>query len=596
MKPVDKIARAISQFEVKGPPRLDERVRRHVYEAFSGSVPASAAQVRAHRWQLIANSRIAQLAAAAVIAMGTLLGLHLWGLLGTEAYAVEQTIDALHKIETIHAFCTDWQDRKFEMWIKPDPATGANDFICLVEAQRNYVVISTPYVSYYYYPGRNLVRIVRGQLITSNLDPARTIESLTEKASREGGSIEVTRKVSDRYGDAISVHYAGAALECEAWVKPRTKLLLGLQYTRRSSPGQFVKSFDEFRYNEPVPDRWLAFQCPDGAEIKPEGWGDLDDPNCGIDVSGLSDEQACREILTRLFDAINAADLDQIRRLIPVADQSDDENLVGAVRGVVGASWDDSKPGVAAYEIGSPYEDRACPLGVLVPCVLTDHNGQRFEIAIIVRFRQTEGRRTCVVVDAWGDVKSRSGASDHRASLRTVGSVFQGPINAAGAASLSTVLIVPTNEADKAAEQQIHDYVRAVQKFIMEKSPDHEAKIVADADALQMDLSQSCVYVYGTPQGNLWLAKHIAALPVAIEPNSITTDRVYEGSDLRFISTWPHPQNPRLGVVIYTAQRGEDILGINKVFHGPTDYLVAQGQTIVHAANYVKKKGQWTLQ
>ena len=107
---------------------------------------------------------------------------------------------------------------------------------------------------------------------------------------------------------------------------------------------------------------------------------------------------------------------------------------------------------------------------------------------------------------------------------------------------------------------------------------------MTDAEALQTDLSQSAVSVYGTPQGNLWLARYIAALPVVIEPNGITADRLYKGSNLRFISAWPHPQNGKLGMVIYTAQRAEDVVGINSIMHGPTDYLVAQGQTIVRAA------------
>jgi hypothetical protein len=596
MKPVDKIARAISQFEVQAPARLDERVREHVREAFANSIPAPAAQVRTRRWRLLVGSQVAQLAAAAVIMVTLLLGPHLWNLLGTEVYAVEQTVEALRKIETAHAFCTDWQGRKFEMWIRPDPATGANDFICVAEAERDCVMISTPRVSYDYYPGRNLVRIIRGQLITSDLNLAKMIESLTQEADKKGDSVEIGRKVTDRYGDAITIHRAGPAWEYQAWIDPETKLLLGLEYTRCSNPGEMTKSLDEIRYNEPVPEQWLYFQCPDNAMIKPEKWGDLDDPNCGIDVTALSDEEACREILTRLFDAINAANLGQMRQLVPVAKQWDDEQLVTAIREGINKLWDDQTPGVAAYEIGAPYQDKACPLGVLVPCALTDHNDQRFVIDLIVRFRQTEGRRTCVVVYTWGGIKPRLGAMHQRRPWSVPDSPFEGPIDAAGAASLSTLLIVPTNEADKATEQQIHDYVRTVQKFIMGKFPDREVKILTDTDALQADLSQSSVSVYGTPQGNLWLAKHIAALPVVIEPNSITADRMYEGSDLRFISTWPHPQNPRMGVVIYTAQRAEDVIAINSIFHGPTDYLVAQGRSVVHAANYVKKKGQWTFQ
>jgi hypothetical protein len=406
MKPVDKIAGAISQFEVKAPPRLDERVRRHVYEAFANPVPAPATEGRTRRWRLIVSNRVAQLAAAAVIVLALLVGLHVWDLLGTEAYALEQTVQALRKIETTHTFCTNWQGGKFEMWIRPDPASGTNDFVCLIEPEQDCTVISTPRVSYYYYPGHNLVRIVPGQLITSDLSPAQMIESLIEKAGHRGDSVTITRKATDRYGDVISVHYVGDAHEYEAWVDPETKLLLGLEFARTAVAGELVKSIEEIRYDEPVADWLVHFQCPDDAEIRPEGWGEIDDPKYGIHVEGLTDHQACARILTELFDAVNAADLGRVRKLIPVAGPLDDQALVAAVRQSLGNNWDDPAPGVARYEIGSPYQDKACPLGVLVPCMLTDHNGRRFEITLIVRFRQTEGHRTCVVVYAWGQAKA----------------------------------------------------------------------------------------------------------------------------------------------------------------------------------------------
>ncbi len=187
------------------------------------------------------------------------------------------------------------------------------------------------------------------------------------------------------------------------------------------------------------------------------------------------------------------------------------------------------------------------------------------------------------------------GASCHPQGARVSGPVFRGPIDAAGSTSPSTVLIIPTNEADKAVEQRIHDYVRGMREFIAGRFPGREVKVVTDAQALQMDLSQSVVSVYGTPRGNLWLARYLPALPVVIEPNSITADRPYKGSNLRFISAWPHPQNCRLGMVIYTSQRAEDLLGVNSVHHGPTDFLVAQDRTIVRAANYVNKEGRWAF-
>jgi len=72
-------------------------------------------------------------------------------------------------------------------------------------------------------------------------------------------------------------------------------------------------------------------------------------------------------------------------------------------------------------------------------------------------------------------------------------------------------------------------------------------------------------------------------------------DKVYQGTDLRFISAWPNPQNPKRGILIYTAQQAGDIVGINSVFHGPTDYVVARGTTVLKAYNYKKNKDNWSF-
>jgi len=377
---------------------LDERVRDHVHQAFMESTSAT------KKWRL-SRSRISQLAAAAILIVGALVGLHMGDFLGSEAYAVTQTIEALRKIETLHAFCMVLEGRKFEMWTRPDPVTRANDFICQTYTEQDCIVISTPRVSYYYYPGRNLVRVVRGQLITSDLDPAATIEFLMNEADKQGDSVEILRETNPRYGDVISLHYTGAAHEYKAWVDPKTRLLLGFECVRTSVSGEMVQSIDEIRYNEPVPDRWLHFQCPDGAEIRPEGWGPIDDPNHGIDAQGMSEEQACSRILTDLFEAVNAMDLVRIRKLIPFAAGLDDQALAASIHQSLESLWNDPKPGLAGYEIGSPYRDKACPLGVLVPCVLSDHQGRRFDVTFIVRFRQIEGRDSCVVVFTWGKTR-----------------------------------------------------------------------------------------------------------------------------------------------------------------------------------------------
>jgi hypothetical protein len=166
---------------------------------------------------------------------------------------------------------------------------------------------------------------------------------------------------------------------------------------------------------------------------------------------------------------------------------------------------------------------------------------------------------------------------------------FTGTINAV-VTDEKSVLIIPTHESDKAVQDEILAYVQKIRdKFFKDSA------ILPDEEALKKDLSSNALIVYGTPTGNRWLAQHLAELPVRIESNQIVADTIYPGTHLRFLSAWPNPQNPKKGVVIYTAQQANDIIGINHVFHGPTDYVVASDSVVLKAANYKKQNERWTF-
>jgi len=162
----------------------------------------------------------------------------------------------------------------------------------------------------------------------------------------------------------------------------------------------------------------------------------------------------------------------------------------------------------------------------------------------------------------------------------TINDAFGGP----------AVLVVSTAESDADAQTRLQDYVKSVRDQLFEG-----AEILTDREALEKDLSARTVVAYGTPQGNLWIARVMAGVPVKIESDRIVADSVHMGRALRFITAWPNPQNPVKAVVIYTAQRVEDIVGINSVFHGPTDFVVAKGTEVLQAADYQKSDGTWGL-
>jgi hypothetical protein len=187
------------------------------------------------------------------------------------------------------------------------------------------------------------------------------------------------------------------------------------------------------------------------------------------------------------------------------------------------------------------------------------------------------------------------GTSCQRTASTDKSGLFDGPINGVFENNPSIVFIVPTSEEDAGDQQRVFTYVRGIETMVRERGISSDTEVITDAEALNRDLGSNSILVYGTVRGNLWLAKHIAEIPVSIEPNRVISDRGYEGTDLRFITAWPNPDNPSRGVLIYTAQRAQDVVGINNVTHGLTDWVVAQDRVHLGTGSYVKSEGKWAL-
>ncbi len=169
---------------------------------------------------------------------------------------------------------------------------------------------------------------------------------------------------------------------------------------------------------------------------------------------------------------------------------------------------------------------------------------------------------------------------------------FTGPINSAfiWLEKEAIVVITPTNEIDKDIGRAIADYAKTIKEEFFA-----EGKLVTDIEALDMDLKDHSIITYGTVEGNLWLAEHKENLPFKIEADAIEADRLYEDTNMVYISALPNPYNPNNGMVIYTAQRAVDIVGINSVFHGPTDYVITKDGAELKSGNYVKERSNWSF-
>lgn len=169
---------------------------------------------------------------------------------------------------------------------------------------------------------------------------------------------------------------------------------------------------------------------------------------------------------------------------------------------------------------------------------------------------------------------------------------FYGPINAAVTSKDSTnvVIITPTQEKDAEIQEDIYSYLNILKDNLFPK-----AEIVKDTDAINRDFGDYLILAYGTIEGNLWLQEYKDIFPFTVEEDKIIADETYEDSGMVMISAMPNPQNYKSPLVIYTAQDAKDIIGINNVFHGPTDFTIVKDGRELHSGFYDKNEGTWSF-
>jgi hypothetical protein len=164
-------------------------------------------------------------------------------------------------------------------------------------------------------------------------------------------------------------------------------------------------------------------------------------------------------------------------------------------------------------------------------------------------------------------------------------SQFVGPINAAFR-NTKTAWIYPTKDMDITTMNSLKDYVVEMYKNFKSDG----SIIIPDSTAATQDLSDFGLLVYGTITTNLFLTKYKPILTFKLENNLlIFGDNTIRDENTRLITCLPNPQNNKKGMVIYTALTNKTIIGINRVFHGPEDYVISTSIS----GNYDKSGTSW---
>jgi len=393
MNPQDNIEKLITELVLPGTKAADERIINDALAAYEKSEmiePAAQPKI----WRIIMKTKIAKIttiAAVLLIVASTVTILHHSV---SPAYAIEQTIEAMKNIVTVHFFARDWEDREIETWIKVNPETGENDYHYLNELERGEISISTPEITHFYYPKENKVRIVEGQVITSDIRFGRYIEDIVDKVIKpENGEIQVTKDYDPNTGKEVIILWTESQnYEMEAFIDPKTKLPIRINFAR-AIPGQIIKSVDEIYYNEQLPENLFDFKIPDGVQVIREQplLSVIDDPAYGISTEGLTKDQARVKIIREFWSCIINKDFERAHILLPVASVVRLEKIFPEV--------------VELVSIGEPFQKAGINFGILTPVRVKFSHGKILELYQITYFRRIDGKSSCVLAGEGQPVK-----------------------------------------------------------------------------------------------------------------------------------------------------------------------------------------------
>ncbi len=222
-------------------------------------------------WRKIMTRKIMSLAAAAVVVFVIGLILVLATRTTPEAYALQQTIDAIKKADIIHILGRDWQERKVEMWIKMNSQNMNIEACRIDEPEKSKLTVCTPEATYIYDKKKNQVEIPIGTGAYTYFSMSSFFEYMQKMTKDLKGTMTSEYVYSPDFGrSVILVDIKTDYFEIQCVVDKETKLplrVLTLKGPQRGGEFELLRNSDTITYDEVPPAGTFEFQLPLEAKV-----------------------------------------------------------------------------------------------------------------------------------------------------------------------------------------------------------------------------------------------------------------------------------------------------------------------------------------
>jgi len=327
----------------------------------------------------------------------------------SQAWSMEASIEATRPFRALHLRGSFGGNAECELWARSSADRARSQRLLIRIGRRAPILIWTEgNATYTYDPGRRTVYTDDAHTAGFNPWPGPKLFAMAQAAGVR--MIDTRWRLSGRRTVVVEWSLLGGLgpTSARAEFDLETKLLVALtQWDNMDQRGVPAFESDDITYLPDLPDDAFAVDLPPGVsyepkplEVKESLLGLLALGDAGIQTPDMSIGEAGRRIVTEMWQALIARDVDGFKRLCPAARGWSDE-LVRVL--ILGRDGDpDAVVEVVAVEPGVARGHSALGPVSVVTSRVRRRDGGLYEEKIIVQHRLTGATPSCVVYAPYG--------------------------------------------------------------------------------------------------------------------------------------------------------------------------------------------------
>lgn len=392
MKPADNIQSLFNQSIVT----VDHQVDSKILDNALAALPAEQPRINKQVWSRIMHSSITKAAIAAIlIFMVYWLTLSDKGV--SQAYAIEQTLEAIKTVTSVHFKAELYKQGNIECWMLFDESHSEPTHVCLYMPGFPIRKIDSPKGLFAYNAATNRYRV--------NLRDERKADWYPDfanffKQSLESAKNNETITVTEAFDAELKKEVFIVTIDegdrtCQYVIDSETKLPVRFTTTGTTDLMKWmrktiaVKNISFIEYNLPEPED--LFEIPETAEKVTEEIDVRVIPGDGMAVGQLSPEQACKKVVEEFVGAVAELDFEKAKKLYFPLMVPPPEKIAMMKLAKTAAGGD---PLIEILEIGNPHQEG---LYWIVPCKVRELGGNIKNDPVRVRFFEFDTIEYCII-------------------------------------------------------------------------------------------------------------------------------------------------------------------------------------------------------